>query len=82
MALTQFYGESFQPLTVDNLSTGIYQVNHTLGHTNYTVHFTMNEQGAYAVLYEKTSTYFIVHIRNFSNALVDKRFDLSVLGDN
>lgn len=81
MGLTQFYGQSFNPHTMDHLSAGIYKINHTSGHTNYTVLFTMRSQGTYAVLYEKSNTYFIVHIRNFSNTLVDAEFEFSVLGD-
>lgn len=69
----------------ERLSTGLYMVTHSVGHTNYAVNLTLFNTGAQltAVITNKANTSFSVRIVNPSNNnLVDSSFDFSIYGNN
>jgi hypothetical protein len=66
-------------------STGLFTVNHTIGHSLYAVNLTLYSSGAQlaAVVTSKTNTSFSVRIVNPSNnSLTDSAFDFSCYGAN
>jgi len=56
------------------ISTGCLRVDHSIGDTDYTASFTMNQSGIYCTLEGIYSTYCFIYCRNFSGGLVNGDF--------
>lgn len=64
------------------ISTGVYRINHCIGHTEYYVNVSVQGAQGIAGVAEKQSDYFTVNIRSFTGVLTNLPFDYSVFGEN
>lgn len=64
--------------------TGVYNVPHNVGHTNYTVQVTSTENGTMATIPSGSygSNSFQVAIINHSGAFTNSNFQYAIFGDN
>lgn len=67
---------------ISRVSTGVYKIEHTIGHTNYAVIITPNESGRLAHISTKLDTYVYVHLSNTSSTETNTAFDFAIMGNN
>ena len=63
-------------------NTGIFNVPHNVGSTNYTVMVVPTQDNISVRVINKASTSIQVSIKNASNAFVDGSFDYTIIGNN
>lgn len=63
-------------------STGVYTIQHSIGHTNYKVFINVKQYGRYAWETAKGTSSLTINIRDGANALYDQAFDYVLIGDN
>lgn len=69
--------------SASRLSTGQYRVNHAIGHTDYAVLVTPNENRTFYVTNKTTSTFDVrIYTTGSSPALYDTEFNFAVFGNN
>lgn len=68
--------------TSSKTATGTYQINHSIGHTDYTIQITPNTAGRIAYISARYSTYCIVVLTNTSSTATDTAFDYLITGKN
>lgn len=62
--------------------TGAYTINHSIGHTNYTIIANANQYDRHVIYLTKGSTSVTVQVKNGSGTLLDQQFDYVIIGNN
>jgi hypothetical protein len=61
--------------------TGAYTINHSIGHTNYTI-LQIEPVNRHVIYLTKGSTSVTVQVKNGSGTLLDQQFDYVIIGNN
>ena len=64
------------------IATGVFQMTHNLGHTDYNVFCQVNQSGIYTSVESKGSNSCIIYVRTFPGTLIDGLFSYQLVGDN
>lgn len=77
------WGGRLRELHTYEISTGVYRIEHDLGHRKYNVFTQARVSGIYTVVTALEMYYAVVEVRNISNgALRSAPFDVTFIGDN
>lgn len=82
MALSANHTWGAKQTSGEYISTGVFQLTHNLGHTDYEVTCQVAQSGIYASVEAKHSNYCLIYVRTFAGALTDGLFSYTITGDN
>ena len=63
-------------------TTGVYKIDHSIGHTNYSVQVTSLTSARLAYIGSKNNNYVLINMTNTSGTLTDTAFDFLIIGSN
>ena len=69
-------------MSASKQTTGVYKVNHSIGHSDYSVQITSQTSARLAYVGSKYSDYVLINMTNTSGTLTDTAFDFLIIGNN